>query len=61
MDSITEKTKKKDQKESFFETMGAEIEKITQNRYDEEKKNIYKFSMDAVEQRRLVNKKLSVS
>ena len=41
--------------------MGVQIEKIAQNRYDDEKKNLYKFSMDAVEQRRLVNKKLSVS
>ena len=61
IDPQAEKAKKKARKVAFFEDMGAQVDKISLQRYMDENKNLYLFSMDQKEQRKLVDKKLSAS
>ena len=61
VDKAVEKAKKQARKQSFFETMGNQIDRIVEERHREEDKNRYRHSQDQMEQRRLVNKKLTVS
>lgn len=61
LDPEAEKAKKKARKTQFFEAMGEQIDKIALQRYYDENKNFLVAFKDKIQERKLVNKKLTVS